>query len=101
MSHVCVLTLPTLRNFNGLFHSLFGIELKQSVGVKGLISAVFVDWALFTMFVSGYTPALYVNEYLHDEFNNTNADCKTKFPTCIKFLNINLRINHKHVFLNS
>ena len=30
------LTLSTLSNFNGLFHSLFWIKLKWSVGVKGL-----------------------------------------------------------------
>ena len=34
---VCLLTLSTLSNFIGLFYSLFWIELKQSVGVKGLM----------------------------------------------------------------
>ena len=34
------LTHSTLSNFNGLFHSLFLIKLKRSVGVKGLTSLV-------------------------------------------------------------
>ena len=33
---VGILTLLTLSNYSGLFHSLFWIELKWSVGVKGL-----------------------------------------------------------------
>ena len=30
-------TLSTQSNFNGLFHSLFWIKRKRSIGVKGLI----------------------------------------------------------------
>ena len=35
--NVLLLTLSTLSNFNGLFHSLFWIKLNRSVVVKGLI----------------------------------------------------------------
>ena len=33
-----LLTLSTLSNYSGLFHSLFWIKLKRSVGVKGLMT---------------------------------------------------------------
>ena len=39
-----VLILSTLSNFNGLFHSLFWIKLKRSVGVKGLRTTSLVYW---------------------------------------------------------
>ena len=32
----CNLTLSALSNYSGLFHSLFWIDLKRSVGLKGL-----------------------------------------------------------------
>ena len=38
LSDHALLTLSTLSNFIWLFHSLFWIELKRSVGVKGLIA---------------------------------------------------------------
>ena len=49
-------TLSTLSNFNGLFQSLFWINLKQSVVLKGL-KCVFLHlrhWELFVLFLDAF-----------------------------------------------
>ena len=46
---ITILTLSTLSNFNGFFYSLFCIDLKRSVGVKGLITSLCSCHCLFRM----------------------------------------------------